>query len=41
MKIEWLLHNYFYKKNYEIERTKDVDFQNNEDENIKRLLLFK
>ncbi|MBR1416967.1 MAG: hypothetical protein IJ572_04040 [Bacilli bacterium] len=41
MRLEWLVHNILYYFDYETNRTKDVDFENDEEELYKKLLLFK
>ena len=41
MKLEWFVDNVLYNLNYELTRTKDVDFENSEEESYKRFILSK
>ena len=39
MRLEWFVHNFFYTFNYEVDRTKDVDFHNDEEDTYKSYIL--
>lgn len=39
MRVEWFVHNFLYYFNYETERTKDVDFNNSEQEMYSKKLI--
>ena len=41
MRVEWFVHNFLYDINYEIDRTKDVDFQNDEEKTYNKKILRK
>ena len=39
MRMEWFVHNLLYKLNYKTERTRDVDFENKEEETYNKKVL--
>ena len=41
MRLEWLVHNILYGVNYEVDRTRDVDFETNEEDLYSNYVLTK